>query len=381
MSTGSSQLRERERKRKRRLSGLPRALFACLVLALVSLCLVPVLDRGLTSHRASEAIEALSAMAPSQAEKSAQRPSDADLLELRTARPCLASWGNIGGCGAGGGGSGAATGGVKWVGRGVTGGAVDVQLTGGETFLEGGYYSSMTLRLGTELDHKWMIAANVPFLVNVQQVDVEPLGESHTAVLPAFGDLSLELTRKLGMDNASSVTFTLGVPTGDHDAVREGVVLPQQMQPGAGSFFGAMTFEHTFDQEWGLIVLGGSVSYGGGENQIGEDAAGNLRGDRRSSSAGAWIYAGYIAGPFLPSAGLTLTSRFAHNQETRYNSSTLAYETLDLDDSLYLASLQLATEWSSDYIALLLAVSAPFSLTTGKPESVNVTLGLQTSLF
>ena len=368
-------------ERERGSAGLPRLIFAAVALALVAVCLYPVAHRELARREAVAAIEHLVA-APASSAALERVPSDADLLELRSGSSPLASWGNIGGCGAGGGGSGAATGGVKWVGRGVTGGAVDLQLTGGETFLEGGYYSSMTLRLGTALDHKWLMGVNLPFLVNVQQVEIAELGRERTAVLPAFGDVSVELTRKLGMDNASSLTFSLAIPTGDHDVVREGVVLPQQMQPGAGVFSGGMTLEHTFDQEWGLIVLGGSVNYGGRENQIVDSRCpGGTRGDRRGSGAAAWVHAGYIAGPFLPSAGLTLSGKFAHNQETRCDPAQSRAEVLELDDSLYLASLQLATEWSSDYLALLLAVSAPFSLTSGKPESVNVTLGLQTSLF
>lgn len=343
-------------------------------------CLFPVAHREFARYEAAQALERLAA-APPAASTTDRIPSDADLLTLRGAT-CLASWGNIGGCGAGGGGSGAATGGVKWVGRGVTGGAVDLQLTGGETFLKGGYYTSMGLRLGTALDHKWLMGVNLPFMVNVQEVEIAALGEKRTATLPAFGDVSVELTRKLGMDNASTLTFNLGIPTGDHDVVREGVVLPQQMQPGAGVFTGGVTFEHTFDQEWGLIVLGGSVNYGGRENSITDGRCpGSTRGDRRGSGASAWIYGGYIAGPFLPSAGVTLSSKFGHNQETRCDPAQSRADVLELDDTLYLASLQLATEWSSDYVALLLAVSAPFSLTEGKPESINVTLGLQTSLF
>ncbi|OGQ90849.1 MAG: hypothetical protein A2289_06565 [Deltaproteobacteria bacterium RIFOXYA12_FULL_58_15] len=275
-------------------------------------------------------------------------------------QPLLASWRSVGGCGVGGGGASSSAGGVKWVGRSVSGGLVGFECMSSATVLDGGHAFVINTRPSADLFDKWTVGANAPFLYKVQEVDV--FGEKKTAKIPGWGDVSFDVTRKLGLTNSSRLTLSVALPSGSYDAVRQGVVLPQVAQLGAGKVSGSLTFEHTFDKIWGLILVGGNVGYGGGENSIG---------DYRSPSGSAYAYTGYLLGPFVPSVGLSLAAKTERDRERR--------EVLD-HQSLYTANLSLGLEWSSDYVAFLLAGSTGLSPDNGL-ESWTVALGATTSLF
>ena len=283
---------------------VPWALSLAAILGLMALALVPIWDR----IQATEQVEMMVSRAEAKLDRTDARPvclsgSPESVLHTARIQPVLASWGNVGGCGVGG---GAATGGgVKWVGRGVTGGLVDFQCTGTQAFfLDGAEQFAFNARIGTSYFNKWAFAVNLPFLYKVDEVDV--FGESQRTFLPGFADLGLELTRKLGITTAHSLTLSLTAPTGPYDAVRKGVILPQRQQLGSGVMSTSLTYEYSQDQDWGLLIYGGNLSYGGWENKIG---------DMRASSASGYVYVGYLLGPLVPAVGMTLTGKFLGDQE------------------------------------------------------------------
>ncbi|MBI3180629.1 MAG: hypothetical protein HYZ28_00550 [Myxococcales bacterium] len=332
----------------------------------LSVSLFPLLDELQARHQARAALDRArfqlrgrpEALQPTASSVRCDEAAVEALVRVAERAPALTSWGNIGGCGAGG--TGPSGGGVKWIGRGVTGGLVDVQcLAGRAGYSDGATGISLATRVGTSIGYKWLVGLNVPFLYNVAEVNV--YGTPKTARLPGFGDLGLEATRKLGVTNASTATLSLTVPTGSQDAVRQGIVLPQRMQLGAGVPTAALSFEHTLDQSWGVIVLGGTASYGGWVNRLG---------DQRASTASGYAFAGYLLGPFVPSAGVTLTSKLLGDRERNQ---------LVPEQPMWLATPQVAAEWSSDLVAVLLAGSLPLS--PAGVQSWNVSLGLKLTLF
>jgi len=337
------------------------ALRAVLCLALLALCAValyPVADHWLAAREAHELISRARRGASPNA-RPGRAPALALLTDLRQPS-ALHCWGNIGGCGAGGGSSSGATG-AKWVGRGVSGGYVDVQLLVTQAYSHDNYFTTFNTRLGTGVLNKWSFGLNVPILYKVGQVDV--LGQSRTAHIAGFGDLSAEVTRKLGITNSSQLTLIASAPAGAHDAVREGIVLPQHLQLGSGVLGVTGQFEHTVDRDWGLMIFGGTAGYNGWENSIG---------DGRSPSATAYGHVGYIRGPLVPAAGLTLFGKFLHDRER-------GEDRPDDMDPLFMIVPSLSLEWSIDWLALLLYTSSSFSYNGF--ESVAVTLGFSTSLF
>jgi hypothetical protein len=344
---------------------LPRVLYVLLCLALCAVALVPLGDRLLARRHAAEAVRAAREHLGSSRDGDGLRhvacqPCAEELLRLRTTAATLASWGNVGGCGVGGGASSSTAGGAKWIGRGVTGGRFDLQCLTSESFMPlRGYFTGVNTRIATgRLFEKWVLGVNVPILY--KRRDVEVLGVQKTATIPGFGDIGLEVTRKLGITNSSLVTLMLSAPTGAYDAQRAGIVLPQQLQLGSGVLGATGLFEHTFDRDWGLIVAGGTFTYGGWTNGIG---------DYRAPSFAGYTYLGYTLGPFVPSAGVTLLAKVGHDRERQR----------DLDDALFISMFSLAVEWSIDWLAVLLSGTLPVSY--HGVEGGTITLGVSTSVF
>jgi hypothetical protein len=262
-------------------------------LALAAVALYPVADRVLARRRARQQWGELERLVANKAPLAAREmlATPSSLLPVREDTP-LASWGSIGGCGAGGGSSSGPGGGIKWVGRNVTGGLLDVQLLPSETLSHGNSFSTLLPRFGVSPTQRWGLALYAPILY--KEGDVTVLGQSKTARIAGFGDVSLEASRKLGRTGAHLLSLIASLPVGAHDAIRQGIVLPQYLQLGSGVLGATAQYQYTRDRDWGLMLMGGTINYGGSENSIG---------DWRAPSATASTHVGYIVGPLVPSAG------------------------------------------------------------------------------
>jgi hypothetical protein len=336
---------------------------SALVLALAAVALYPVADRALARRRARQQLRELEQAVASKAQAPAstealQAPSS--LLPVREEIP-LASWGSIGGCGAGGGSSSGPGGGIKWVGRNVTGGLLDVQCLPSETLSHGNSFSTLLTRVGVSPTQRWGLALYAPVLYKVGDVTV--LGQTKTARIAGFGDLNLEVSRKLGRTGAHLLSLIASTPVGAHDAVRQGIVLPQYLQLGSGVLGATAQYQYTRDRDWGLMLMGGTVNYGGWENSIG---------DWRAPSATASTHVGYIVGPLVPSAGLTLFGKPVHDRERGTSRPASS-------DPLFMMVPTLGLEWSSDWVAFFLA--GTLGLSVNGLESKTLGLGVSSSLF
>jgi len=344
--------------------GLPWLLALAALLAMAVMICVPFVDRLVARGQAQALVDQTRELLAKFPNREAPVTSETDcrpawLLRLGRREPVLASWGNVGGCGVSG--ATATAGGFKWIGRGVSGGLLDVQcIASRNAYLDGATSLSFSTRLGTNLGYKWSVAATVPFIYNQEKVD--SFGVEKQAYLPGFGDLSFEATRKLGITNANSLTLALTAPIGAHDAVRKGVILPQRQQLGSGVMGVSATYEYTRDFDWGLMIFGGTLGWGGWENSVG---------NFRSPSLSGYVYAGYMLGPLVPSAGLTVTGRFMSDRERNVDVMNVR--------EMFSISPTLGLEWSSDYLALMLSLSTPLSFQ--RMDSWTIGLGLQTSLF
>jgi hypothetical protein len=149
------------------------------------------------------------------------------------------------------------------------------------------------------------------------------------------------VTRRLCPINATSVTATIGVPTGVYDAAYKMQVLTQHQQVGFGRVAGSLMVDHTFDQIWGLMVVGGTAAWRGGENAIH---------NQRVPAASAYAHFGYFAGPFVPALGVSLSGFAGHDTDAGAEQGT----------PLVNAAPSLSLEWSNDWVALLLGASFPY---------------------
>jgi hypothetical protein len=189
--------------------------------------------------------------------------------------PEAAAWSNIGGCGSSGG--GAAAGAGKWVGRGVSGGLVDLEILSNKT-LGGDYIYSAVV--GTSTFHwpshpDWTASLALAWKSNTFEYEGYKVAEDLTSRMErttgGFGDLGLSLNRLFGNENEHSVGLSLLLPTGQHDIKRlhfKGQNIEPDdvrymnpfVQPGAGLYNLGASYEWTKTKDWGLLVFGGSYS-------------------------------------------------------------------------------------------------------------------------
>lgn len=340
-----------------------RMALAALVLALAAVALWPIADRALARHemrRRLRELDAIVARNPPPADRCGPTAERRTLPPVREEAP-RASWGSIGGCGAGGGSSSGPGGAIIWVGRNVTGGLLDTQCLTSQTFARDNAFSTALARLGMSPAPGWGTALYVPVLYKVGDVSV--LGQTKTARIAGFGDLSLEVSRKFGVSGTHRLALIGNLPTGAHDAIRQGIVLPQHLQLGSGVFGATGQYQHTRDRDWGLMLLGGTLNYGGWQNGIG---------DRRAPSATASANLGYIVGPLVPSAGLTLFGKPMHDRERGADKASSR-------DPLFMVIPSVGFEWASDYLALYFA--GALGLSQNGVESTTLGLGVSSSLF
>jgi hypothetical protein len=258
-------------------------------------------------------------------------------LSLRVSRleGLLSSWETIGGCGAGS--STGAGGGIKWIGHSVTGGLFELQTLGTYTHLPDGYNLSLSPQVSRNLGEKWNVGLVVPLLYKYYRDYYGlPVDVSNSGV----GDVAASVTRRFGEINSTSLTLQVGVPTGVHDAQYKNDYLTQEKQLGLGKVSGSLTLDHTIDKTWGLIVLGGSFGYRGGENELG---------NYRAPAAAIYGYSGYFWGPLVPSLGLSLSHFFGADRDRG----------LDQEVQLWAVTGTLAVEWSNAWLAILGGVSLP----------------------
>ena len=269
----------------------------------------------------------------------------------------LASWQSVGGCGAGA--STGAGSGIKWVGRNVTGGLFNAQCQGSYAKLEDGYTYGVSTLVNSNVGEKWNLAVSMPWLYKYWR---DPFGFGFDLSNQGMGDVSMMVTRRLGAINATSVTTWVGAPTGGFKAnYMGGDPLRQDKQMGHGKYTGGVIVDHIIDNDWGPLILGGTLDYRGGENALKS---------YRSPAGSVYTHAAYLLGPMALAGGLTV-NKFLYKDKDQGREQDSALLTIAPSASL---------EWATDYFALLLGGAQPFD-TSGNREPWIVSLGLSVAPF
>lgn len=301
----------------------------------------PSLTRSIAAYRAAHAVDRAGATHAEQSRRASREAS----LSLRVERldGLVASWQTIGGCGAGT--STSSGGGLKWIGHSVSGGLFNLQTQASYSHLDDGYVLTFNTQISREVTERWVLGVSAPLLYKYyRDYKALPVDVSNAGV----GDTSAFLTRKFGEIKATAVTLTVGFPTGTYRAAYKNDYLSQEKQLGIGKLTGTLSLDHTMDEQWGVIVLGGAAGYRGGQNDLG---------NYRAPFANAYGYVGYFTGPFVPSLGLTLQRYFGVDRDRG----------LDQQMRLMMLTAQAAIEWSTDTVAVLGGVSVPYGWEAGAP--------------
>lgn len=330
-----------------------------LALGLLAAALYPALDRRVTGRGLDERLQRLD-------DQTAQLPPHSGVLRKETVHslmagefsphpallvrvaelgPLLTSWQTIGGCGAGSGtGAGA---GIKWIGRGVSGGLFNVQTQTTYTRIHSGdkleHHSLVNTLITRPLSEKWVMGVNVPLVYKYfsDYFYLDPFMPGFDVSNGGLGDISVQLTRKLGRINATSLTALVGVPTGTYDANYRGRLLLQHQQLGFGRVTGTVILDHTMDEIWGVVVVGALGSWRGGQNKFD---------NYRAPNATTYAYTGYFLGPFVPALGLSATAFKGHDRD----------QTLEQTTGLFSVAGNVSIEWSTDWVAILAGASFPY---------------------
>jgi hypothetical protein len=262
----------------------------------------------------------------------------------------LAGWQTVGGCGAGA--STGAGGGIKWIGRNVTGGLFRIETQGNYIAVPYGYNYVVNALISRDLTEKWNLGVAVPYLYKHMN---NPFDRGFHVTNRGLGDVNLLVTRKLGAINATTVTAGVGLPTGKHDATLityPEITIEQDRQLGLGKPTASLSVDHVFDELWGLMMVGGMVNWRGGENA--------LRSYRAPSATGHG-YLGYFLGPLTPAFGLQVTGLTGHDRDRGAEQK---------GTPLFSVAPSLSLEWSSNWVAVMLGASVPYQYDGVKIDEV-----------
>jgi hypothetical protein len=334
----------------RRLFHAHGLLIATVVAPLLVLATVPALDRLLARRAVTRRLDRGGVIALDDGDELAVRTGTTSML--------LESWRSVGGCGAG---SATGIGGIKWIGRNVTGGLFHVQTQGNYTHLGDGYSFALQNLITTDLGQKWNVGVMVPFLYKyLSNYDLQGYDLSNGGV----GDVNLLVSRRFGAINDTTLTLSVGAPTGTHDAhcqleQLEGKrvlvsCLPQDRQLGAGSLSGGVLLEHTVDNISGPLIYGAAFAYPG---------AANAELNYRAPSLTAYLYRGWLVGPLVPALGLSLTQFTGHDRDVGFATDRPMSPMAAANGSI---------EWATDWVALLAGVSFPVSSRGREPWTVGL---------
>ncbi len=273
----------------------------------------------------------------------------------------LASWQTIGGCGAG---SSTGVGGIKWIGRSVSGGWLNVQCQGNYTRFDDGYSYSLNSQFTADVTDTINVGIVIPYLYKYENDPngIASLGEPGLRPFDlsnqGLGDVNVMATKRLGPIDATSLTLSIGLPTGTHDAAFNGIALQQDRQLGTGKVSGSLLLDHVIDNMWGPVVVGVVVSYPGGKNQLE---------NYRAPSGSVYSYAGYLLGPLVPALGIVATGFYGKDLDRNKPSDS---------QPAWMVSGHASLEWSSDWIALLLGASLPWSPKGWQPWTAGIGLAI-----
>jgi hypothetical protein len=296
------------------------------------------LDRRATGQRLGERLDRLAAGPPGTTCLAGQ---PAESGRPAPGSPLLASWRSVAGCGASSATGGGA--GVKWIGRSVTGGLFGVQCQASYSPLLADrnnveHHFVVNTLITREITDRFSVGINLPFVYKYLR---DPYELDIDLSNGGLGDVSLQVTRQLGPIGATALTATVGLPTGKWDTTYRNSRLRQHQQLGFGRPTGSLTLDHTMDQTWGLVVLGGLGSWRGGQNEWES---------YRAASGSAYSFAGLYLGPFVPTIGLSTTGFLGHDRDLSQEENS----------AIFVVAANVSIEWSTDWIAILAGASLPY---------------------
>jgi hypothetical protein len=179
----------------------------------------------------------------------------------------LTPWSAIGGCGVVSGGG--ATGGsiARWLGRGVSGTLVDVELQAGTKFemddaaVGTGAQESrlLNIRFFGHLT-AWDFSGSLPLTWKIKGSGNLAGGGTQ---IGGIGDLNFDVIRKWGNQGQFRTSLNALFPTGKTDVyINKNKILPQSLQNGSGNYVLSGLADYSIDRDYGFWLFGCGYSAG-----------------------------------------------------------------------------------------------------------------------
>ncbi len=215
--------------------------------------------------------------------------------EEPTAQMGITPWANVGGCGGGGSGGGSGDG-IKWIGNGVSGGLIDVEVL--PKFNFGQNFQNFTIAPRFTFKPTWTttVGISVPIVSKSGESQFTTAIEPNDRTTGGLGDLSVDIARSFGMSGEHSLSLALTAPTGQYD-IKRGAdngeeFLPSSLQKGGGIYSATLglSTNRTLEDAMLLIDLI-SFSYPfnmkpfSGQNEMLEDYFPNEMKEKRPENA------------------------------------------------------------------------------------------------
>jgi len=177
--------------------------------------------------------------------------------------PPLTPWNIIGGCGASG--SGSVGDGIQWIGNGVHGGLIDLEVISRYTIRQNFRSYSVAPRFSFKPTWTTEAGLSVPIMSKSGSVQYLANQEDLDRTTGGMGDLTLDFSRSIGFSGTYRLQFSLTLPTGQYDIKRGAEsnlqFLPVDFQMGAGMYSATVQLSRSFDIEDGFFKMDASYSH------------------------------------------------------------------------------------------------------------------------
>lgn len=174
-----------------------------------------------------------------------------------TPAPAMVPWANIGGCGAGG--SGGGGGGAKWVGYGVSGGLLDIEMIYGKTIGQNFFESQLQTRFSGKPTWTTDLGLSIPIVSKISEMQPVSNQDPRYYITGGLGDMTVDWSKSLGMEGQYSLGLSLTLPTGQYDIKRgkdaSTEFLSSSLQKGGGLYNASLTLGWTKDVEDGIWLV------------------------------------------------------------------------------------------------------------------------------
>jgi hypothetical protein len=316
----------------------------------------------------------------------------------------LTPWNSVGGCGAGG--SGGGGGGIKWVGMGVSGGLMDVEVMYSTSM--GQNFNQKTVKTRLSMKPTWTtnLGLTVPVVSKTGTLQPQTNYDPRVEVTGGLGDLSIDWSRSFGMSGQFSLALAVTLPTGQYDIKRgkenEELYLPSSLQKGGGLLSPSVTLSYSKDVEGGIWLYDVGYSHPmalnlKGENEFFDYTESDLEkmsdedrkrfdfvfkpygenklGAYSPPSVNASVYYGYRGVEhFVHSFGATFSAPLgvAWIPNFTYTDDISGYKPFpDPDHKAWTASLNYGLEFSREKFPIFIGVSLPIQDKSNDPDPEN----------